>query len=158
MFVCRCTPAICIGDTCQWPRQLTIPVRISILPLYSRDVHMTLFAPRKPLFNHTQNVQQTKNVFLDYLSQKKSCACVRVCGVSVTMYDVVTFTLLHNSLPLSLNAHRGKFNSIKRPMKMYHRKICVPCHRNMYLCLCLLHEYIQTKNATRNKLKLKFSQ
>lgn len=63
-------------------------------------------------------------------------------GVCVTMYDVVTFTLLHNAH--NTRAHREP-NSIKRPMKMYHRKICVPCHRKT--CICVVYIHITTKKV-----------
>lgn len=44
-------------------------------------IHMTLFAPQKPLFNHTQNVQQTKNLFLDFMERKNTMYVrVRVCN------------------------------------------------------------------------------
>lgn len=91
---CRYTQAICIVDTCQWPRQPTIPVRIFIFipPLYAlhyngwlcvrvlraryaffffatQNSHDPFCSPRKPLFNHIQNVQQTENVFLDCLRE-----------------------------------------------------------------------------------------
>lgn len=66
-------------------------------------------------------------LFLDFVSKKQPRWVWVWVWVFVTMYDVVWFHIYTHA---TLSQH-SKFNSIKWPMKMYHQKLCIPCHRNV---------------------------